>query len=104
LGDDIQSQLIHCPLMFAAAVGVVRIIQAGESDGHRLASFYFDLGFVEAAHVGSNIDHVASHRWRCRAEESRIEIITGEPEYSNNDDCKYDRADAPLALISLPTG
>jgi len=59
--NDIYAKFIHCQLVFAAPVAVVRIIQAGQPNGYRLAHFYPDLVLIEAIHGGLNIDHVAGH-------------------------------------------
>src|SRR3990170_1279404 len=66
LGNNVHAQFIHSPLMLSAAIGVMRVIQAGESDCDRFASFDTDLGLVESAHGGFHINDITGHRFRWR--------------------------------------
>src|SRR3990172_796555 len=50
LGDDVHFKFIHSPLMFSSAIGMMRVIEAGQTNGHRLANLDTNLSLIKSTH------------------------------------------------------
>src|SRR3990172_11533626 len=60
--NNAHTEFVDGPLVLSAAIGMVRVVQAGQTDGHRYADGDVDFRLVEACHVSGDVDHVAGHR------------------------------------------
>jgi hypothetical protein len=82
LGNNAHPQFIYGPLMLAAPIGVMRIIQARQADGHRFPGFDADFFLVKPRHRGFDVNDIPGHGWRRGSKESSFQKVTGEAQYA----------------------
>ena len=73
--DDADSEGVDRPLVPAAAIGMVRIVQAGQAHGNRLADLDRNERLIKPIHGTRDVDHVARQRGQLGRRKGRNQCI-----------------------------